>query len=389
MKYVVLLGDGMGDYAYASLGGKTPLQAAYTPHMDRLAQRGELGLVNTIPEGFAPGSDVGNMTALGYDPRQYYTGRAPIEAASMGLHLAARDIAYRCNLVRLKTQHGQTIMADYSAGHIDNALAHQLMKTIQATLGGAHFAFHPGVSYRHIMIWAGGPAVERSTPPHDILGQPIEPHLPQGNGAAELIDLMTRSQELLDGQQANAIWLWGCGPMPQLPSFKETFGVDGAIISAVDLVKGLGVLVGLEVPHVPGATGYLDTDYAGKVKASLEALEKHDFIYVHIEAPDETGHEGDLGKKIRALEDFDARVVGPILETLPAFGPHAVLLLPDHYTPVRVRTHVAEPVPFALFRSDVPQHHPHHAYSEPDAAKTNVHLQDGFTLMRRLIARDT
>jgi len=386
MKYVVLLGDGMGDEAYESLGGKTPLQAARTPHMDRLAQRGELGLVNTIPAGFAPGSDVGNMTALGYDPRPYYTGRAPIEAASMGLRLAVDDIAYRCNLVRLEDRDGQTIMADYSAGHIDNELAHQLIETIQAQLSQAHFTFHPGVSYRHILVWAGGPAVERSTPPHDILGQPIEPHLPQGNGADELIDLMTRSQTLLAGQQANAIWLWGCGPMPQLPSFKETFGVDGAVISAVDLVKGLGVLAQLKVPHVPGATGYLDTDYAAKVEVALKTLAQHDFVYLHIEAPDEAGHEGDLGKKVRALEDFDAQVVAPILEALPALGPHTVLLLPDHYTPVRVRTHVAEPVPYALFCSNAPQNHPHRAYSEPDAAKTNVRIEEGFRLMQRLIA---
>ena len=384
MKYVVLLGDGMGDYAYDELDGRTPLQVARTPHMDQLAQLGELGLVNTIPPKYPPGSDVGNMTVMGYDPRQYYTGRAPIEAASMGLLLGASDIAYRCNLVRLEDHDSHTVMADYSAGHIETGLAHQLIGEIQDKLGTDEFQFKPGVSYRHLMIWKNGPAVEKSTPPHDILEKPIEPHLPQGHGAEALKKLMQRSRVVLQGKQANAIWLWGCGKMPKLPHFRTIYGVDGAVISAVDLVKGLGKLAHLQVPTVPGTTGYLDTNYAGKVQAALDILKEHDFVYVHVEAPDETGHEGDLHKKIRALEEFDANVVGPVLEALPGFGPHAVLLLPDHYTPVRVRTHVAEAVPFALYRSTM-RTQSKRRYSEPDAAKTGLHLEAGHTLMRRLI----
>lgn len=387
MKYVVFLGDGMGDYAYEELGQKTPLQAAHTPHLDWLAQHGELGLVNTIPSGFAPGSDVGNMTVLGYDPQKYYTGRAPIEAASMGLQLGETDIAYRCNLVKLEERNGQTIMADYSAGHIETEKACQLLARVQAELGTPAWRFEPGVSYRHIMVWHRGQIVERATPPHDILGQPIEAHLPQGDGASILLDLMHRSRELLQGEQANAIWLWGCGHRPQLPAFEDLFGVTGAVISAVDLIKGLGVLAGLDVPDIPGATGYLDTNYRNKVAAALTALDEHDFVYVHIEAPDETSHEGDLDKKIQALKDFDAQAVGPILEALPRFGAHCVLLLPDHYTPVRTRTHAAEPVPFALYRSDSPQSHPNRHYAEPDAMETDIHFQEGHVLMQQFISK--
>jgi len=384
-KYVVLLGDGMGDYAYDLLDGKTPLQAARTPAMDRLAACGELGLTNTIPAGFAPGSDVGNMTVMGYDPRAFYTGRAPIEAASMGLALGPDDVAYRCNLVRLEQQDGRTVMADYSAGHIETDKACALIAKVQAELGSPKRRFEPGVSYRHIMVWTKGKVVEQSTPPHDILGQAIETHLPQGSGDEVLLALMERSQAVLEGQQANSIWLWGCGKMPQLPSFLETFGLSGAVISAVDLIKGLGLLVGLDVPDVPGATGYLDTDYEAKVAYALAALEQRDFVYLHVEAPDEAGHEGDLDKKIRAIEDFDARVVDPVLAALPQLGPHAVLLLPDHLTPVRLRTHAAEPVPFVIYRSPHARPRLAQRYAEPDAARTGVHVEQGHTLVRRLI----
>lgn len=385
MKHVVFLGDGMGDYAYDELDGKTPLQAAATPHMDWLAQHGELGLVHTIPEGFPPGSDVGNMTVFGYDPNRYYTGRAPIEAASMGLRLGPNDIAYRCNLVRLEQQNGQTIMEDYSAGHIKTDQSHRVIEKIQNELGTAELKFEPGVDYRHIMVWKNGPTVERSTPPHDIMGQPIEPYLPQGDGDKQLIELMQRSQGILKGEQANSIWLWGCGPMPQLPSFESTFGVTGSVISAVDLIKGIGMLANLGVPDVPGATGYLDTNYQGKVDAALQTLEQHDFVYLHIEAPDETGHEGDLHKKIQALEDFDAKVVGPILEKLPEFGDHSALLLPDHYTPVKIRTHVAEPVPFVIYRSTQSLLYSGRHYAEPDATQTNLRVESGHLLMKQFI----
>jgi len=385
MKFVVFLGDGMGDYAYDQIGGKTPLQAANIPHMDWIAQHGDLGLIHTIPDGFPPGSDVGNMTVMGYDPNLYYTGRAPIEAASMGLKLNPTDIAYRCNLVHLEERDGQLLMEDYSAGHIENDLAHQLIKKVKKELDNDVFAFEPGINYRHILVWKDGPTVEKSTPPHDILSQPIQPHLPQGNGDTQLLELMKQSQEILKDEQANSIWLWGCGPMPQLPSFESTFGVTGSVISAVDLIKGLGVLVGLDVPDIPGVTGYLDTNYQGKVDATLDTLANHDFVYVHVEAPDETGHEGDLDKKLQALEDFDAKIVGPIMEKLPDFGDHAVLLLPDHYTPVELRTHVANPVPYALYRSTAPQSYPDRHYAEPDAAQTGLDVVQGYRLMKQFI----
>jgi len=384
VKYVVFLGDGMGDYAYEALDGHTPLQAARTPHMDSLAARGLLGTVRTIPEGMAPGSDVGNLSALGYDPRRFYTGRAPIEAASLGLELGPRDVAVRCNLVRLAERDGQPVMADYSAGHIDSNEARALIERLQGELGTEALRFHPGVSYRHILAWEDGVAVEDCTPPHDILGQPIDDYLPKGAGSDLLRDLMHRARALLDHPQANAIWLWGCGTMPELPPFRECFGVPGAVISAVDLVKGLGALAGLKVLEVEGATGYLDTNYAGKVAAALEVLQERDFVYVHVEAPDETGHEGRLEKKIQALEEFDANIVGPILDALPRFGPHAALLLPDHYTPACVRTHTPEPVPFALYRSDALQAHDR-GFSEPEAAGTGLALNEGHRLMARFL----
>ncbi len=385
MKYVVFLGDGMGDYAYDALDGRTPLQAARTPHMDWLAARGELGLVRTIPAGMPPGSDVGNLSALGYDPRRYYTGRAPIEAASMGLDLGPDDVAVRCNLVRLAERDGQTVMADYSAEHIDSNEARALIELLQSELGTEALHFHPGVSYRHILSWREGVAVADCRPPHDILGQPIDGYLPKGEGSDLLRDLMDRSRNLLDHPKTNSIWLWGCGTMPQLPAFEDRFGVWGAVISAVDLVKGLGVLAGLDVLEVEGATGYLDTNYAGKVEAALEALETRNFVYVHVEAPDETGHEGRLEKKIQALEELDGRIVGPILEALPGFGPHAALLLPDHYTPVRVRTHTPEPVPFALYRSEAPQAHAR-GFNEVEAAETGLVPDEGHRLMAHFLA---
>ena len=360
MKYVILVGDGMADRPISELNGRTPLRAAQTPHLDSLAARGRLGTAVTIPPA-APeaGSDVGNLSILGYDPLQHACGRGPLEAANMGVALSPEDVAFRCNLV---TRDGD-VMADYSAGHITSEEAGELIRTVGAELGRRGLEFHPGVSYRHLLVWRGGPVGAVCHPPHDFSGGSIAAHWPSGPGAEVLGRLIEESWAMLENHPvnrdrrtrglapANSIWFWGQGRPPRLRTLPERFGRKGFVISAVDLVNGLGRLVGLDVVRVPGATGYLDSDLAGKAAAALQALADHDLAYVHVEAPDEASHEGSLAKKIQAIELFDAQVVGPILQGLPALGPHRVLVMPDHPTPLAVRTHTREPVPFAIFDS--------------------------------------
>jgi 2,3-bisphosphoglycerate-independent phosphoglycerate mutase len=384
MKYVVLVGDGLGDYSYPELGQKSPLEYARTPHLDWLAQHGTLGCVHTIPPGFPPGSDVGNLSLLGYDPERYYSGRAPLEAASMGIRLGPRDLAIRCNLVTLSPDH--TIMLDYSAGHIPTDHARTVIRLLQRELGSAHLEFYPGVSYRHILVWRDAPVDPAElllTPPHEIPDRPIAPHLPQGPGSHQLRELIVRSWEVLAPLQipANSIWLWGAGRAPHMPTLTERFGLRGSVISAVDLIKGLGVYAGLNVLDVPGATGYLDTNYSGKVHAALEALQKEHFVYLHVEAPDECGHQGRLDLKIRAIEDFDEKIVGPILQGLRrAQPPWALLVTTDHYTPVRERVHVAAPVPFVIYNPQKPQHHPQRTFSERAAHASGLSIAPGYKL---------
>lgn len=398
MKYVILLGDGMADEPIEELGGRTPLQAARTPRMDALARQGQLGLARTVPAGFAPGSDVANLSVFGYDPHLCYTGRSPLEAASMGVALGPDDVAFRLNLVHLLPHYGRLYMEDFSAGHISTPEAHALITALQAEFGGGPFNFYPGVSYRHLLVWSGGKDQLRFTPPHDITHQGIEGHLPQGEGAEELIRLMTDAQMLLhqhpvnlkrkqSGQlTANSIWLWGHGRPPRMQTLQERFGLTGAVISAVDLIKGIGVYAGLQVINVPGATGYLDTNYRGKAEAALAALQSVDLVYVHVEAPDEAAHGGKLQDKLQAIEDFDTQIVGTILDGLPAVGPHRVLLLPDHPTPVSRMTHTADPVPFILYGSsgEYPAAGPVNGYSEADAAG-GVLVDPGHRLMSLLI----
>ncbi len=361
-KYLVLLGDGMADEPLSTLGGRTPLEAASTPNMDALAKSGVCGWVRTVPPGMPPGSDVANLSVLGFDPNRYYTGRAPLEAASMGIELSPQDVAYRCNLVAIKNG----VMVDYSAGHITSEEARQLIETLNDALGNGAFHFYPGVSYRHLMVWRGGRETPQTTPPHDISGQPIEPYLPTGDGAEELRHLMQSSIELLahhpvnerrimEGKRpATMIWLWGQGKRPVLPSFRETYGVEGAVVSAVDLVRGIAVLLGMEPIQVPGATGYLDTNYEGKGQAAMDFLRSSgDFVYLHIEAPDEAGHQGDEKAKIRAIEDIDARVLSTILREAQRWeAPFNILLLCDHPTPISIKTHSPDPVPFVIWRSN-------------------------------------
>ncbi|MBW1897325.1 MAG: cofactor-independent phosphoglycerate mutase, partial [Deltaproteobacteria bacterium] len=359
MKYVALVGDGMGDYPLAELDGMSPLEAARTPNMDWIADHGDLGLAETIPEGCETGSDTANLSLLGYDPQKTSTRRAPLEAASLGVHLAEPDVAFRCNLVTLSMLDGRLTMDDYSAGHITTEEAREIIEDIDKALGNETFRFYPGASYRHLMVWHGGVADVETTPPHDITGQPVQSYLDRMTPHSELLDLMERAVPVLANHPINRtrvekgdklathIWFWGQGHAPQLEAFEKRTGVTGAIISAVDLLKGIGVYVGLDVIRVPGATGYFDTDYRAKGEYALSALENVDFVYVHVEAPDEAGHAGALDKKISAIEEFDEKVVGTVLKGIKGFSAFRVLVTTDHYTPISLRTHTREPVPFA------------------------------------------
>lgn len=366
MKYVILLGDGMADHPITSLGGKSPLQAANKPNMDSVASEGRSGLVRTVPDGLPPGSDVANLSVLGYDSQQYYSGRAPLEAAAMGVHLAKDDIAFRCNFVTVNKGR----MEDYSAGHITSDEGRELVKSLKPLMPGERL--YPGVSYRNLLVLKAG-AETVCTPPHDIMDQPIKDYLPRGQDSELLTELMEATRPVLashpvndkriaDGKRpANMIWLWGQGPAPRMPTFQDRFGLRGAMISAVDLLKGIGTYAGLEVIDVPGATGDIDTNYAGKAQAALEALKHLDFVYLHIEAPDEAGHGGDVEQKVLAIELFDKNIVGPVIRGLKASGEDwRVLLLPDHATPISLRTHTREPVPFAMLGTGI----------EPDGVKS-------------------
>ncbi|HWP93159.1 MAG TPA: cofactor-independent phosphoglycerate mutase [Thermodesulfobacteriota bacterium] len=402
MKIVILQGDGMPDHPVPELGNKTPLEAANTPNMDDLAKRSIFGLVKTIPDELPPGSDVGNLSVLGYNPKLYYTGRSPLEAASIGVRVNESDVTFRCNLVTLKESNGKTIMEDYSAGHISTEEARGIILDIKDELEKeGEINFYPGVSYRHLLVWHGGVDRMKTTPPHDISGQEITAYLPNGEGADKLKKLIDKSKGLLKSHPINrkrieqgknpatSIWLWGQGRAPKMPRFKELYGIDGAVISAVDLVKGIGIYAGLRVIDVPGATGYLDTNYEGKVEYALRALKEVDLVMIHIESTDETGHEGKADLKIRAIEDFDHRVVGPVLQGMKRFDDYKVLVLSDHPTPIDLRTHVNEPVPFALFSSkDGGLKDSSRVYSEKSASQTGVFVDEGWKLVGMVLGKN-
>lgn len=395
MKYVVLLGDGMADYPIQAKGGKTPLELAATPTMDRLAQQGMLGLVNTIPEGMDPGSDVANLAALGYEPRKYYSGRAPVEAASIGVPLADSDIAFRCNFVTLAEKDGVLIMDDYSAGHITTPEAAAIIAGLKKELDSPDITLYPGVSYRHLMVWKNGTDKMKTTPPHDISGRSIAEHLPRGEGSERVRQLMEKSRSVLPGLEVNkeraaraeklvsSIWLWGQGRALKMPAFADLHGISGSVISAVDLVKGLGICAGLTSIDVPGATGYLDTNYEGKVSAALQALEAGDFVYVHVEAPDEASHKGSYAEKIQAIEDFDSRIVKPVIAGLEKrYEDFKVLVMPDHPTPLATKTHASDPVPFIMYASaDKNNAALSRSYCEKDALAAGVVVAEGAKLM--------
>ena len=353
MKYITLIGDGMADYRIAELGNKTALQAASTPNMDFIAATGRCGVTRTIPDEMPAGSDIAILSILGYDPRKYYTGRGPLEALGRGVELDGKDIAFRCNLVTVSGER----LVDYSAGHISSEEARVLIEELNERLPDVEI--YAGVGYRHILVLrdAFDGEIPKCTPPHDMLGENFHTHLPENEALKQLI---LKSREILETheinkkrekegkQKANMIWLWGGGVKPELPSFKEKYGVHGSVISAVDLIKGIGRALGLVIVDVPGATGYLDTNYEGKARYALKSLQRNDFVLVHVEAPDEAAHEGDVAAKIRAIEDFDEKVVGNVLAGVPDLGAARILVMPDHYTPVSVRTHTKEPVPFAI-----------------------------------------
>lgn len=395
MKYIVIVPDGAADYPLEELDGKTPLQVAHTPNMDFLASNGLAGSVRNIPRGFSPGSDVANLSILGYDPRVYYTGRAPLEAISMGLALSKDDIAYRCNLVTLKfLDKNQIFMDDYSAGHITSEEAKILIEEIDKKLGNEALKFYSGVSYRNIMVWKGGTEDIECTPPHDITGKEISRYLPIGKNANFLKELIFKSSEILkdhpvnkkriaEGKKpANSIWLWGQGRTPNLPTYQDKYKLTGALISAVDLTKGLGILAGFHIINVPGATGWIDTNYEGKAEYALNALERVDFVYLHIEAPDEAGHQGEYKLKIKALEDIDKIVVGKILKEAPQrFKKFKILLLPDHPTPIRVKTHTSDPVPFVIYDEQKRDINRKRGFSEAILNSPDLEIEDGYRLM--------
>ena len=393
MKYIILLGDGMPDEKIEVLGRKTPLQFASTPNMDRIARLGTFGLARTVPNGYPPGSDVANLSVFGYDPRVFYTGRSPLEAASIGVELSPRDVAFRLNLVNLQTRGGKIYMRDYSSGHISTEEGSELVALLQSEFGDSEFQFYPGVSYRHLLVWRNGIEEMKTTPPHDITGKCIDKYLPQGNGGERLLQLMTESRSLLAGHPigkkrleqkklpANSIWLWGQGKAPKMQTYRQRFGLTGAVISAVDLIRGIGVYAGLEIIKVPGVTGYVDTNYEGKAEAALKALEKTDFVYLHVEAPDESSHSGILENKIRAIEDFDSKIVGPILEGIRKFGDYRVLCVSDHPTPLRIKTHTAEPVPFVIYSGESDKTSEAKGFDEESALATGLFVEEGFRLM--------
>ena len=369
MKYIILVPDGMADEPIDQLGGKTPLEAAETPHMDAMAKNGFSGMVQTIPDGMPPGSDIGNLSLLGYDPGQNFSGRAPLEAANMGIILADNEVAFRCNLVTLVNDK----MVDYSAGHISSEEAEELIDALNESLGSDGLRFHAGKSYRHLLVLRSQQVDNLlktvSVPPHDIINKDVHDYLPQGEQRKFLLGIMAKAHSVLrdhplykeriqrNENPASDIWLWGQGKRPNLPTFKEKFGLTGSIISAVDLVNGIGRLAGLDVVSVPGATGYYDTDYSAKAEYALRSLESKDFVYIHVESPDEAGHNGDYKEKVKAIERVDCDIVSAIKEWSAGRDDFRVLISPDHPTPVGKRTHTRSPVCFLMFGKSVVSNH--------------------------------
>ncbi len=401
MKYIVILGDGMADLPVPELSGKTPLECANHPNMDFIARNGVCGLVQTVPTGMPPGSDTANLSAMGYDPAIYYTGRSPLEAVSMGIDLQLSDVTYRCNTVTLsdELELEDCVMRDYSAGEISTAESTQIIKDLNNQLKCDGLTLYPGVSYRHCLVLNNARDGAQTTPPHDILDRPVRDYLPKGQNAALLLELMQRSRALLKNHPVNQVrlaqgkapvsclWFWGEGRKPALAPFQELYGVRGSVISAVDLIKGIGICAGLNSIDVTGATGTVHTNFDGKAQAAIHALQTNsDFVYVHLEAPDECGHQHDVPNKVRSIELIDEKIIAPILQAMQESGePFHIMVLPDHPTPLTLRTHTADPVPFALYRSENPQQGAAATYTEQAAAETGVRVEHGYQLMELLM----
>ena len=399
MKYIVVLGDGMADRPVDALGGKTPLEAAHTPVMDELASKGTLGTVQNVPAGMAPGSDVANLSVLGYDPAANYSGRSPLEALSVGVAMDDDDVIFRSNLVTLTENqpYDQKIILDHSSGEISTADADVLMDAIRAEFNSDRFRFYTGTSYRHILVWKQG-RISPLEPPHDHLGHAIGPYLPQ---EAVLREMMERSYEILNNHplnlaraaagkhKANSLWFWGAGTKPQVQNFREKTGLTGAMISAVDLLKGIAVGAGMQVYNVPGATGSIDTNFEGKAQAAVDALLKDgcDFAYIHVEAPDEMGHQGRIQDKVKSIEYLDSRLIAPIKAAMEAAGEdYRMLILPDHPTPLAIRTHTADPVPYLIYDS-TRQLRKRDRLTEESARQADNFQPDGYKLLEEFIAK--
>ena len=388
MKYAIIVPDGAADEPLEQFGGQTVLEAAETPNMDRISTEGRQGLVRTVPADMEPGSDVAQMSLLGYDPRRYYSGRAPIEAVARNIKLLLGDWVFRCNLVTI----ADGKMEDHSAGHISTEEAAKLVKELDEQLGSEQMRFYTGVSYRHLLVFKGVDFDVQTYPPHDHIGAAVEKILPRGKGAELLIDLMARSQQLFTGHdinkvrmdlgenQVSSIWLWGQGKRAQMERFEKRFGLRGAAITAVDLVRGLAKLIGFDLIDVPGATGFVDTNYQGKGGAAVEAMEKYDIVFVHVEAPDEAGHNGNAEMKKKAIEQIDRHIVGPVLDALRRRDSWRILVMPDHPTPVRTGAHSGEPVPFAMAGTGV-KGAVQKSFSEANAAQSGFTIENGFELM--------
>lgn len=399
MKYIVMVADGMSDYPLEALGDRTPLESSKIPNMTFMAKNGRVGLASTIPKSMTPASDIANLAILGYDPAKYYSGRGPLEAANMGIELSSDDVAFRCNLIT----EDKGVLTDYSAGHITSKEAELLIKELDEKMGRPDVKFYPGVSYRHLMVIKNGRSfkvdgkeVDLSKisymPPHDIVGQRIEKSLPKGKGAEFLIKLIAKSKKILEihdvnkvrvdlkENPGNMIWLWGQGTKPSLPNFEKKYGVTGSIISAVNLVNGIGKIIGLEVVKVPGATGYYDTNYQGKADYAVASLKKKDFVFIHVEATDEAGHNKDIRAKITAIENFDKFIVGTVLDSFKKRRDVRMMVLPDHATPISVGTHTSDPIPLIIYGAGI-EPDSIVVFSETSAKSSRMTFQSGWQLM--------
>ncbi len=401
MKYVVVLGDGMADWKIKDLGNKTCLEAADTPNLNKLAPRAEAGLCKTVPDGMKPGSDVANMSVLGFDPHRYYTGRSPLEAVSMGIELSDTDVTLRCNLVTLSEEknYEERVMLDYSAGEISTEEAAELIAFLKKRLDNDVFTLYAGISYRHCLVVKNGVTGHALTPPHDISDKPVKEHLPKGELGAKYLEIMKESAELLKDhpvnlkriacgkKPANSVWLWGEGTKPALSPFEKERKLKGGIISAVDLVKGIGMLADMQIIDVAGATGNYDTDFTGKANAAADALLGGlDFVYIHMEAPDECGHHGDVKHKIYSIEQIDKKVIPTLINRFKEAGEDfAMLVTPDHPTPCACKTHVSEPVPYLLYTNVKDLGNGAARYTEEEAAKTGAYVADGYKLIEKLL----